>query len=68
MALVPVIDELSCAAHGDCEQLAPDVFRVDEVATVVGSGAPELLVEVAAACPATAISLIDAETGQQVYP
>lgn len=40
----------------------------EEVAVVVGSGPDELLVEAAEACPAVAISLVDSETGETVYP
>jgi ferredoxin len=68
MAYLPVIDESACLAHGDCEELAPDVFRVDDVATVVGTAAPERLVKIAEACPAGAISVIDEATGEQIYP
>lgn len=68
MALIPMIDELACAAHGDCEDIAPDVFRVEDTATVVGDGTPELLLAAANACPASAISLVDGDTGEQVYP
>jgi len=62
------IDEAACAAHGDCEQVAPEVFRVDDVAVVIGSAPPDRLIEAAAACPSTAITVIDDETGEQVYP
>ena len=62
------IDEAACAAHGDCEHAAPEVFRVDDVAVVVGSAPPDRLVDAAAACPSTAILVIDDETGEQIYP
>ena len=68
MACIPVIDESACLAHGDCEELAPDVFHVDEVATVVGTAPLEQLVAVAESCPASAIAVIDEDTGEQVYP
>ena len=68
MTLVPVVDPLACSAHGDCAVIAPDVFRIDDVATVVGAGAPELVVEAAEACPAVAISVIDDATGETLYP
>jgi ferredoxin len=66
MTLVPRIDELACCAHGDCAAIAPGVFTVDEVAVVTGSGPDELLIEAARACPAMAIELFDAETGEPV--
>jgi ferredoxin len=68
MTYLPVIDESACLAHGDCEQLAPDVFRVEDTAEVIGTTGAETLVQVAQACPAGAISVIDAETGVQLYP
>lgn len=62
------IDARACAAHGDCVQLAPDVFELDDVARVVGTGPDELLLEAAEACPSAAIVLTDPATGEQVYP
>ena len=68
MRYIPVIDESACLAHGDCAELAPDVFRLDDVATVIGSAPPERLVEIARACPSAAISVIDEESGAQLFP
>lgn len=68
MTYVPVIDESVCLAHGDCEEIAPEVFRVEDVATVIGTAPDEQLMEVARACPASAIVLVNNESGQQVYP
>ncbi len=66
MTLVPRIDEMACCAHGDCAAVAPGVFAVDEIAVVTGTGPDELLIEAARACPAAAIELVDAETGELV--
>jgi ferredoxin len=68
MSYVPVIDHAACLAHGDCEQLAPEVFRLGETAEVVGQAPVELLVKVASACPSGAISVIDDASGEQLYP
>ena len=68
MTYLPVIDESACLAHGDCEELAPDVFHVEDLATVIGTAPKEQLLAIAEACPASAISVIDAETGEQIYP
>jgi ferredoxin len=68
MTLVPVIDPDVCAAHAQCEVIAPDVFHVEDLATVVGSGPDELLIDAAEACPESAIRLIDATTNEQRYP
>jgi len=68
MTYLPVIDESACLAHGDCEEMAPEVFRVEDFATVIGTAPDEQLMEVARACPASAIMLVDKDSGQQVYP
>ena len=68
MTLVPIIDTLACSAHGDCAVVAPEVFRVDDTAVVVGSGAPDIVMAAAEACPAVAISVVDEATGRQLYP
>jgi ferredoxin len=68
MSYVAYIDAAACAAHGDCEAIAPEVFRVEDVAVVVGSAPDELMIEAARACPSAAIRLIDSASGQQVYP
>jgi ferredoxin len=67
MTLVPKVDELACAGHGDCAVIAPDVFDVQDVAIVVGTGPDETIMEAARACPSTAIVVLD-ERGAQVYP
>jgi ferredoxin len=38
MSYVARIDENACAAHGDCEAIAPEIFRVDDVAVVIANG------------------------------
>ncbi len=68
MRYLPQIDENACAAHGDCVDIAPEVFELDDVARVIGSGAPELILKAAEACPSVAISVIDEDSGEQVYP
>ncbi|HLL91396.1 MAG TPA: ferredoxin [Solirubrobacteraceae bacterium] len=68
MTYLAVVDESACLAHGDCEELAPDVFRVQDVATVIGTAPLEQLISIAERCPASAISVIDEETGEPMYP
>ena len=65
MSLTPHIDELACAGHGDCALIAPDVFAVDEIATVIGRGDDELLRKAAQGCPAGAIVLFNDKTGEE---
>jgi ferredoxin len=62
------IDEAACSAHGDCAAIAPEAFEVHEVARVVGTTADELMLEAAEACPALAITVSDAVTGDVVFP
>ena len=53
------IDQAACSAHGDCAAIAPQVFRVDDTAVVIGDGPDELIRDAARACPAAAIVLLD---------
>lgn len=68
MTFIPRIDELACAGHGDCAAVAPDVFAVDDIAEVIGTGSDQAILEAARACPASAIIVTDAGTGEQVFP
>ena len=68
MKAVARIDDASCSAHGDCALVAPQVFEVDDVARVVGDAPLETLIEAAEVCPAGAITVVNAETGEQLYP
>jgi ferredoxin len=63
-----VVDPAECSAHGDCVEIAPTVFRLDDTAVVIGADNPELMIEAAEACPAVAISIVDEETGETVFP
>jgi ferredoxin len=67
MTLTPRVDELACAGHGDCAVVAPDVFEIEDIAIVVGTGSDDVIMEAARACPSTAIAVYD-ESGAQVYP
>ena len=68
MSYVAHIDGNACAAHGDCEAIAPEIFRLDDIAVVVGTGPDELMLEAAQACPAVAIAITDGDSGEQIYP
>jgi ferredoxin len=67
MTLTATIDAGACAAHGDCEAIAPEVFAIDDVAVIVGTGSDQLMLAAAQACPSVAIALTDAD-GRRVYP
>ena len=68
MRLQVQIDRDACLAYGDCEELAPEAFEVRDVAEVIGNAPARRLIDAARACPSEAITLIDAETGERVYP
>jgi ferredoxin len=68
MTIIARIDEHACAAHGDCLDLAPEAFALEDTAVVIGNAPYERLLAAAQACPAVAISLVDEETGEQVFP
>jgi ferredoxin len=64
------VDGRACAAHGDCLDVAPQAFALDDddVAVVIGTASPDLLVRAAEACPSVAITVTDDDTGEQLYP
>jgi ferredoxin len=68
MRYIPTIDPAACSAHGDCVDIAPQVFELDDTAVVVGEGSDELVLEAARACPSLAITVTDSETGETVFP
>ena len=68
MTLIPQIDESACAAHGDCVDIAPVVFVLDDVAVVIGEGPPDLILAAARGCPSSAIAVVESGTGETVYP
>ena len=68
MTYLVEIDEDVCAAHGDCVDVAPEVFELADVAVVIGSSPDGLLLKAAEACPSTAIRLLDPDSEEQVYP
>jgi ferredoxin len=68
MSYVPKIDPNECSAHGDCVDIAPQVFELEDTAVVIGAGPDELILEAAEVCPAVAISVVDSETGETIFP
>jgi ferredoxin len=68
MSYVAMIDPDECLAHGDCVEVAPEVFRLDDTAVVIGTAPLELLLQAAESCPAVAITILDEETGAGRYP
>ncbi len=68
MTYTVMVDPDECSAHGDCVEIAPEVFRLDEVAVVIGAGPFEKILEAAESCPTVAISIVDEETGERAFP
>lgn len=68
MTVIARIDEHACAAHGDCAEIAPHAFAVEDTAVVIGDAAPAQLLAAARACPAVAITVVDEATGEQLFP
>jgi ferredoxin len=62
------IDESACAAHGDCVDMVPEVFELDDVARVIGTAPDDVLLAAAEACPSAAIVIVDQRTDEQLYP
>ena len=68
MSYIPTIDVNACAAHGDCVDVAPEVFALEDTAVVIGDGPDDLIMQAAEICPSIAITVVDSKTGAQVYP
>lgn len=68
MSFIPTVDAGGCISQGDCVEIAPEVFRLEDTSVVIGSGPEDLLLEAAEACPTAAISIVDSETGEPIYP
>jgi len=67
-----IINRETCIGAAPCYAIAPKVFHIDnenKAIVVDERGADEkTILEAAQACPVSAITIIDTETGKQVYP
>ena len=67
-----VLDSQKCMGDGSCVDLAPETFSLDDedrsFVTDEGGNWPEYVLKAAKACPTDAITLFDADTGDQVWP
>jgi ferredoxin len=66
------VDRDLCFGFGDCADSAPEVFELDEESKSVvvnpdGTDLDDLLLA-AQDCPVDAIFVVDAESGDQLYP
>lgn len=59
----PVVDEDLCISCGLCEELCPEVFKLNDVAHVIveepGEDLYECVREACDACPVTAIAILE---------
>lgn len=66
------VDREECIGDGACVNEAPETFELDDENKVVmkeGSTDPrEYVVEAARSCPIDIITVVDKETGEQLYP
>jgi ferredoxin len=66
------VNKARCIASGDCVETAPGVFQLDaggksEVYNLAGA-ADNVIVAAARACPARAITVVDEDSGTQLFP
>jgi len=70
--LKTVVDKNKCVASGDCVETAPSVFAFDangKSEVINQRGAPDATIVLAArSCPVKAITVVDEETGVQLFP
>ena len=72
MTLRVTVDHRLCVGNAQCVGLAPAVFRHNEnrqSEVVDPAGAPEgLILKAAGYCPTGAIEVVDAATGEVLFP
>lgn len=70
--LTVAVNQAKCIASGDCVETAPTVFGFndDGKSEVIDQQAADQATVIAAArsCPVKAITVIDEENGQQLFP
>ncbi|MGH7986208.1 MAG: ferredoxin [Candidatus Binataceae bacterium] len=70
--LTTTVNKARCIASEDCVQTAPGVFQLDDDGkseVYNQTGAPDNVILAAArACPAKAITVLDEESGIQLFP
>jgi ferredoxin len=66
------VNKVRCIASGDCIENAPGVFQfdADDKSEVFNpTGAPDdVIVAAARSCPAKAITVVNEDTGAQLFP
>lgn len=70
--LAITINKAKCVGSEDCVEVAPAVFQMDENGksdVINAAGAPDAtIVGAARRCPVKAITVVDSETGTQLFP
>jgi len=70
--LKTAVNKPRCIGSGDCVETAPAVFQFDSEGksdVIDPAGAPDATILAAArSCPVKAITVIDEETGTQLFP
>lgn len=65
-----IIDRTKCTGEAICVGIAPEIFQLDEdgiaVVTDLEGADRETIYEAAESCPADAITVIDAKTGDKL--
>jgi ferredoxin len=67
------IDRSLCIGAATCVALAPKAWELDDEAKAIildsaGEESDDALVNAAKGCPVAAITIVDNETGEQVFP
>ena len=66
------VDPNMCVGNAMCPHIAPKVFALndDRQSQVINpeGDTREVILEAAEACPVSAISVVDTETGEQLFP
>ncbi len=70
--LKTTVNKAKCISSGDCTETAPAVFQLDadgksEVINQTGASDATILAA-ARGCPVKAITVVDEETGAQLFP
>jgi ferredoxin len=71
-SLLVRVDHNVCVGNAMCETFAPHVFRLNDnrqsEAVDPAGDSEEKIIEAAENCPVSAITVEDAETGEQLFP
>jgi len=70
--LVVTVNKPRCISSGDCVEVAPGVFQLDEegkseVYNATGAS-DDSIIAAARSCPVKAIIVVDQESGTQLFP